>query len=134
MNDDIMDRILLALKDNPLDEELSSEAARSQSPLLAATLHSLMTDISARRFHAQWHHGLEEILWEVVMGNAPPALYPISGPTADALEYLHQRCGGWWVWHDDRTGAGPNPLDWGPRFKSHEEWLEMCDQRKGTVR
>jgi len=122
-------RIASAVVDEPYDA--GDEADRSHDPEAARALHSLMRSISERCYAAIWMRGLENALWDMLQDG--PRRYGRYGNGEDggcvsetsiaALRQLHVRCGGWWRWHDDLSGADPTkPDDWGTHFVTTAEW------------
>jgi hypothetical protein len=107
------------------DEQL----ARSVDPEAARDLWSLMSDISEQCYCAGWLLGNEDTLWRMVTDRGDTRRYgqgedgsencTVHAVSVEALRYLHERCGGWWVWDD----SAPDAQDWGPRFLTTKEWL-----------
>lgn len=124
----IADRIASACLDEPYD--LDTEPDRSRDPEAARALYSLMRSISEECYCAGWMSGLEDALWRMLNGGSrrygqgedASEDRTVTETSVAALRHLHERCGGWWTWHDDTTGAGPDPSQWGARFVTIEEW------------
>jgi hypothetical protein len=114
-----------------------AQAARSSDPKAARALVLLMRSISDECYCAGWMSGLEDALWDMLAGGSRRYGQGENGSsdgsvkpeTVDALRLLHERCGGWWYWHDDAdadTGAGGDASEWGPRFATTAEWVGRC--------
>lgn len=83
------------------------EEALSASPdrVSALALRDLMSEISEDYYCAGWLSGLENDLWRMLQDGS--RRYEIT-----QLRALHERCGGWWYYDDERGKMFIATADW----------------------
>jgi hypothetical protein len=102
---DVVSSVIL---DQALTKALDREAAD--------VLRDEMSDISEECYCAGWLHGLESDLWLMLQGGRSRdyGQSTVSHEQLGRLRDLHEKCGGWWYWHEEH----------GHMFATTAEWME----------
>ena len=83
----------------PIEEALRARAEKAENALFELakeSLLSLMEYLSEAKYCCGWYDGLDQVCAEMIK-TGKDNYYPAN------LRKLHDLCGGWWVWNDEKA-------------------------------